>query len=238
MNITIAICDDVDAQVNYLSGLCNKWADMMKITVIIKSFPSSESYLFFTSEDKSTDVLLLDIEMPGMSGMELAKKLRGNGDSVQIIFITGYPDFIAEGYDVAALHYLLKPIDEKKFMEVLSKAAVHIAKDKTVVLLSAEGRVVRLYEEDINYIEASGHGTIAYTTKGQQRLSESISNIAGKLSTAFIPCHRSFIVNLNKVSAISRTGIILDNNREIPLARGKYEAINHSFLIFYKELKQ
>lgn len=233
MNIKIAVCDDEQDQTKYLTRLCREWAEKEGITVEILPFPSAESYLFYNCEDKSTDILLLDIEMPGMSGMELAQKLRYDKDNVQIVFITGYSDFIAEGYDVSALHYLIKPINEKKFYQVLSQAVALISKKKTSILFSSEGTVLRLFEEDIYYFEASGHGTIAYTSKGHMSVSESISCIANKLSGAFIQCHRSYIVNLSKISYISKTIVNLDDNIQIPLARGKYSFVNQSFLGFH-----
>ena len=73
-------------------------------------FPSAESFLFDYAEQKNYDFLLLDIEMPSMNGVELAQKIRQENNAVQIIFITGYSDFMAEGYEVSALHYLMKPV--------------------------------------------------------------------------------------------------------------------------------
>lgn len=234
MNIKIAVCDDEEEQVKYLLKLCSNWAIKENHTVDLLSFPSSESYLFHACEDKSIDILVLDIEMPGMNGMELAKKLRSSGDQVQIVFVTGYTEYMSDGYDVSALHYLTKPIDEKKFYKVLSQASTNIISKKIPVLLTKEGIMIRLYEEDINYLEASGHGMIVYTDKGQEKVSDSITSIIQKLSDAFIQSHRSYIVNLKKIAYLSKSEIILDDSKRIPIARGKHEAINQSFLSFYK----
>lgn len=80
--------------------------------------PPGESFLFRYEEKKDYDILLLDVEMKAISGMELARRIRRENDSVQIVFITGYPDYISEGYDVSALHYLMKPISAGKLSEV------------------------------------------------------------------------------------------------------------------------
>ena len=78
------------------------------------------------AEHKDYDILLLDIEMEGMDGISLAKKLRQENDQVQIVFVTGFPDFMAQGYEVSALHYLLKPLEEEALCRVLDRAAANL----------------------------------------------------------------------------------------------------------------
>ena len=130
MKYRIAICDDMEEDVKYISSMVNMWAEKENITVAIETFPSAESFLFRYAEQKAFDVLLLDIEMPSMSGIELAKRIRKEDDAVQIIFITGYTDYIAEGYEVFALHYLVKPLSETKLFEVLNRAVFKIRKNE------------------------------------------------------------------------------------------------------------
>lgn len=96
---------------HYIAGLVMGWAAAGDDTVAIKAFPSAEAFLFHYADAKDFDILLLDIEMGGMVGVELAREVRRDNETVQIIFITGYSDYIAAGYDVAALHYLVKPVE-------------------------------------------------------------------------------------------------------------------------------
>ncbi len=117
-----AICDDIPADITYLDTMLKKWADDTGTAIQIESFLSAEAFLFQYEDNKSYDILFLDIEMGKMSGMELAKKIRQKNRAVQIIFITGYMEYIAEGYDVEALHYLLKPVTEIKLRDVLVRA--------------------------------------------------------------------------------------------------------------------
>jgi DNA-binding LytR/AlgR family response regulator len=119
MYYKIAICDDSKADLNYISSLVTDWAKLSGNTVNIKTFPSAEALLFHYSDDKSYDILMLDIEMGNMNGVQLAKEIRKENDAIQIIFITGYSDYIAEGYEVSALHYLMKPIDQAKLFSTL-----------------------------------------------------------------------------------------------------------------------
>lgn len=114
MNYKIAICDDSDTDRQYIAGLADRWAANTGHTVQISTFVSAGSFLFHYAERNDYDILLLDIEMGTMDGVTMAKKLRQENDAVQTVFITGYSDYILEGYEVAALHYLMKPVKAEK----------------------------------------------------------------------------------------------------------------------------
>lgn len=128
MNYKIAICDDSGADRQYVLNMVRAWASSAGHTVHIDDFPSAESFLFRYAEESDYDILLLDIEMGAMDGVTMAKELRKSNDTVQIIFITGYSDYISEGYEVAALHYLMKPVKEEKLRSVLDRAVEKITK--------------------------------------------------------------------------------------------------------------
>ena len=114
MSYNIAVCDDSTTDREYVIGFVQQWSAKNGHKVNISSFPSAENFLFLYEEKNNYDILLLDIELGAMDGVELAKRLRKTNDTVQIVFITGYSDYIAEEYEVAALHYLMKPVKEDK----------------------------------------------------------------------------------------------------------------------------
>lgn len=90
----------------------------------MERFVSAESLLFCYTEDKLWDILLLDIEIGAMDGVSLAKKIRQENETVQIVFITGFADYISEGYEVSALHYLMKPVKQEELFAVFHEGAV------------------------------------------------------------------------------------------------------------------
>lgn len=153
MKYKIAICDDMEQDIKYLGSLVYKWAVRVKASVDIRTFPSAETFLFDYAEQKDYDILLLDIEMKSMNGMELAKKIRKENEAVQIIFTTGYSDYISEGYEVAALHYLMKPVSPEKLANVLNRATMQIKKNEKSLFLSLSGEMMRIPLYEIQYLE-------------------------------------------------------------------------------------
>lgn len=117
----IAICDDEDAQRQLLKDCLEEWSGSKGIPVEIKLFQNGENFLFLWEEDKEYDLLIFDIGMGRMSGLELAAKIREEDNEIPILFVTGYDEYISQGYEVAALHYLIKPLNKQKLFEVLDR---------------------------------------------------------------------------------------------------------------------
>ena len=152
----IAVCDDEQAQCALLSGYLKEWAKERRIASEISCFYSAESFLF-SWEEETFDLLLLDIEMGDLDGISLAKKLRQDNQTLQIVFITGFPDFMAQGYEVSAVHYLLKPVGEETMARVLERAAANCKRAQKALIFSVEGESVRVDTGEILYAEALAH---------------------------------------------------------------------------------
>ncbi len=229
MNYKIAICDDSEADRQYLAALAAKWAANADHTVQIDAFNSAENFLFHYAEKKDYDILLLDIEMGRMDGVSMAKKLRQENDTVQIIFITGYSDYISEGYEVAALHYLMKPVREEKFCAVLYRAVEKLRKNEKVLNLELSGEMVRVPIYQIRYAEVFGnyvtiHALSDYTVK------MTLGKLEEQLDERFYRVGRSALVNLTRISRVTRKEILLDNGITVSLPRGTYEGINRAII--------
>lgn len=230
MTLRITICDDDPGQIEYLTSLVSFWRTKNGHTCTMNSFPSAEAFLFDYAEDKSCDILLLDIEMGLMNGVELAKTIRQTNDTVQIIFITGYPDFIAEGYEVSALHYLLKPISETKLHTVLDKAARNLSKSEKRLCITHDRRTDFVPLSQITYIEAQKQYVEIHTDDEVYRIKSSLLEIEIQLDEYFFKCQRSFIVNLRHVMRISPNCVVLKNASEVPISRGMAEKIGKEII--------
>ena len=233
----IAVIDDQPADRDYIVALVSRWAEERDTAVTAVPFPSAEAFLFAYSEDRDFDILLLDIEMGAINGVELAKTVRAENDAVQMIFITGFPDFIAEGYEVSALHYLLKPVDRDKLFSVLDRAAANLGKAERWILLPSGDGQTRIRLDRILYAEAFGHDLTVHTEDGDFTFRKTIGAWEAELGpeAGFIRCHRSVLVNLRYVSKITRTDVVLDNGTVLPLARNAAQAVNLAFIRYYRE---
>ena len=153
--------------------------------------------------------------MGKMSGVELAERIRKEDRLVQIIFITGYMDYIAQGYDVEALHYLLKPVTQDKLRSVLDRAAERLEGREKELCLAASGEVVRVPLREIRYLEVWKNYVTVY---GQDActVKKPLSELERELDGRFFRTGRSQIVNLHFVRKITRTQVILKDGRQLP----------------------
>lgn len=228
--IKIAICDDKRAEITYLTKLVRKWAAAQGVSVHILDYESAESFLFAYEDNKTVDVLLLDIQMKEMDGVELARLIRRDNDSVQIIFITGYPDYIAEGYEVSALHYLMKPVNENKLFEVLNKAVSRLQKAPRMIIFPKTGGDIKIKADDIIYAEVLQHTISLYLVNGKEEFQMRISDMEKLLGNGFFKCHRSYIVSMRYVRRVTKAAMVLETGGEIPLSRNLYDAANQEFI--------
>lgn len=229
MKLKIAICDDEQKQIEYLKSAVVTWAEQKQHSVTVSTFLSAEGFLFEYDEDKSFDILLLDVEMDNISGIDLAKRIRKENLRVEIIFITSHFEFYGEGYEVDALHYLIKPVSAEKLETVLDKAAGKLRIEPPSVVITCDGETVKISETDILYVEAFKHYITIYTKAKEYTVKESISAFEERLSEGFYKIHRSYIVSLRHITKISRTAVTV-NGIELPLARGKYDEVNRAFI--------
>lgn len=230
----IAVCDDNPADAGYVADVIKRCAQACAVLVEIERFPSAEAFWFQYEENRCYDILFLDIEMEpeGMNGIELAAKLRTNDSSIQLVFVTGYMDYIADGYDVEALHYLLKPVTEEKLGSVLARALERVkVREKELFLQTTDGSV-RVLNSEIRYLEVQRnyvtiHAAEEYTVK------RTLGDLEKELDESFFRTGRSFIVNLRFVRKITKTQVFLKDGAQVPLSRGLYEGINRAMIQYF-----
>ena len=167
-----------------------------------------------------------------MSGVELAKRLRQLGAGLQIVFVTGYMEYIAEGYDVEALHFLIKPVTEEKMDTVLGRAMERLKERESVLVLPQPDGYVRLPLYEIRYMEVvknyvTVHGTEDYSVK------RTLNELEKKLDNSFFRIHRSYVVNLRFVKKVTRAEVVLKDNTLLPLSRKMYDGLNQALIRYF-----
>ena len=227
-SLDIAICDDSSADRQYVRRMAADWAAARGHTARIREFSSAERFLFRDAAC-GCDILLLDIELGAMDGVTLAKRLRRSDDALQIVFITGYSDYISEGYEVAALHYLLKPVKEEKLRAVLDRAAEKLEKNEKVLHLSHGGELLRVPIRQIRYAEVSGN-YITVHAASDITVKMTLQSLETQLDERFYRVGRSALVNLTQISSVTRAEIRLGDGTAVPLPRGAYEGVNRAII--------
>ncbi len=205
-----------------------------KIDAEISVFRSKDELL---KSKKNFEIYFLDIK--GIDGLEVAKILRRrefflNKPPSILIFVTGYEDYMSAAFDVRAFHYLLKPVDAKKFSEVFNSAIAEIKNFQTqaekFLLLKVEGMNKKIFLKDILYVESDNKKVLIHTA-------EKIFTTYGKmdafeiaLGENFFRCHRFYLVNLEKISAYNSNTIQLVGGEKIFLAEKRYSDFVKKFL--------
>ena len=232
----IAICEDEKVVLDFETSLVNKWAVARSCPLELDTYISAEQFLF-ESEDKAPyDVLIFDIQMKNMNGMELAKKLRARGCDAVIIFITGVPDYAIEGYEVGAVRYILKPVKEEVLTCLLDSAFDERQKKAEDFFVLGQGAdLERISFEKIIYIEARGHYVFLKGADFEREWKAGFAETAAAFEgRGFFCLRRGLLVNLAHVARITRTDCILDGGETLPVARGAYKELNEAFINYFK----
>ena len=233
----LAICEDEKVVLDFETSLINKWAAARGCPLELDTYISAEQFIF-ESEDKAPyDLLIFDIQMKNMNGMELAKTLRRRGCDAVIIFITGVPDYAIEGYEVGAVRYILKPVKEEVLNGLLDNVWEEKQKKTEDFFILGQGTdLEKINFEKIIYIEARGHHVFLkgkdFEREWKAVFTETVACFEGR---GFFCLRRGLLVNLKHVARISRTDCILDDGESLPVARGVYKELNESFIEFFKK---
>ena len=174
-------------------------------------------------------MLLLDVEMGAMDGVTLAKQIRPGNKEVQIIFITGYMDYILDGYEVEALHYLLKPISSENLFPVLDRAVSRLAENEKVLLVRHNDESVRIPFYEIRYLEVMGNYVTSYAD-GEYKVKATLSYFEKELDGLFLRIGRSYIVNLKCVRKVSKGELTLRDGTVLLLPRGADKVVNKAII--------
>ena len=234
----ICFCDDEASTRSQFERMAAAWAEQRGEAAELQLYNSAEQLLFEVGQPEAQelafDLILLDIQMGGMDGITLARQLRAQDKRVTLAFLTAAREYVFEGYEVQAVRYLLKPMQQEKVFELLDLARQNLQEQRSLILNCADEKK-KLYLSQIAAIEAQGHYLIFHTTTGQLQQKASLSSLAGHLGDSFVMSHRSFYVNLAHLLRISRTECTLDTGLTVPVSRGAYKNLNEQFILYYRK---
>ncbi len=233
--LLIAVCDDIPIECADIAKQIETILKQSNTDFMIKKFFGG---LELIQSRESFDIIFLDIKMPNINGMELAKQIRKQGRQSLIIFITSASEYVFDAFDVEAFQYLLKPIQTDKLKNVLEKATKKMQIDANIdfLMISANRQIQKVFLKDILYIESIGRIAKIHCNNGTLETYEQIGILEDKLSDKFFfRCHKCFLVNLNFVDAFNKTEVRLENGEKIMLAKRRYEDFQKAILSYMKK---
>ena len=233
----MAICDDDRTTREHIASLIRE----KELGLEIIFFKTGEDMI---KSQENFVICFLDIKMNKISGIDVAKYIRdeqeGRGRKKSIIiFVTGYKEYMEEAFDVNAFHYLLKPINEKKFYNVFERAlkdiSMNIRQEKLSVIIKYKGMQKKIYLKDIYYIESNNKKVIFHTKEGNLDTYGKMEDWEGKLGNTFYRCHRGYLVNLEKITAYNIDTVDVINGDSLILARKKYSDFIKAYMRYAKD---
>ena len=228
----IAVCDDEEKFRTQEKLLIDKLAG--SLDTIVDAYSSGKS-LLEAFDKKPYELVFLDIEMPGMDGITLARKLREKSDAVYIVFLTGHVEYALEGYEVNALRYLTKPVSEQKLREVL-KFVMDKSVSKKQLLIKEDGEELLINVNDIVYFEAQNQYVMIYTTYGSHLIRYNIGDFEAQLvKDGFFRTHRGYLVSLAKVKRLVKSDVILevsDGEVSVPVSRSNIKGLKDALYAY------
>jgi two-component system response regulator LytT len=228
----IAVCDDEEKFRNQARDMVDKLAG--SLDVVVDAY-SDGNQLLAAFDKKPYDVLFLDIEMPAMDGITLAKKLRERSDSIYIVFLTGHVEYALEGYEVNALRYLTKPVQEEKLREVL-RFVMDQSTSKKQLMIKEDGEELLLNIADIVYFEAQNQYVMIYTTDGEHLVRYNIGDFEEQLKAdGFFRVHRGYLVSLAKVKKLVKSEVIMDGEDgevSVPVSRSNVKPLKEALYAY------
>ncbi len=235
----IAICDDNELELSQVESIAEDFARLKQhlCPISIHTFSNGNDLFLFTQRFGGFDLVILDIIMPGLNGIDLAARLRAYNDHCRIIFLTSSPEFAVDSYKVKAYYYLLKNSAKTELHALLSRALDEIAEENaSSVVIKEKGRWTRVSLSSIRYVESINHTVCFHLSKHEMISCFGSLNEYHEMLLAhkrFVKCHKSYIVNMQYVTSITGKDFVLGEDIRVPISRKMYPIVKDAYFDYF-----
>jgi len=235
--LQIATCDNNIKELSYMEQHIDQYRTSKHLNCEYVTFLNGFDLISALEKGKRFDIYLLDIIMPGFSGIDVAKEIRALDKTAPILFLTSSPEFALESYSVKAINYILKPISNEKFFYTFDEILEHLKIEKSddaIIVKSSEG-IQRILVSNLVFAEAMGRKVLYHLQSGKViKCSEPFFSVCKNLMKygCFIKTHRSYIVNMQYVDTIEDNRVTLQTLSSAPIAQGKLREIKQQYLAY------
>lgn len=227
----VAICDDDKVQLYMTKATVeNAYKSLdLRVDVYISGVKLLE-----VLDSVKYDLIILDIEMPELNGIDIAKKLRKIEDKTAIVFLTSHVEYALEGYEVNALRYLTKPANKEKISEIITYLIEQKKKNKKILLRNSEN-VEMVCVADIYYMEAQDQMIRVVTNKGEYRNRYNLGDYEKELGAyGFFRIHRGYLINIGHVLRLTGRELVMEDKISLPVSRTKEAALKKALLHYVR----
>lgn len=219
--MVIVICEDEMYFATHLKDMVSQYLQQKGVNATILLYANGEDFL---CSGIYADIVLMDIKLPGKNGMDIMKRLRDVGCLSQVIFITAYQEYVFQAFDLDAIHYLEKPLNQQKFFSAMDKAWKRAVSDNTkTITLTNRTSISKVRIKDIVYCEVFNHQVVIHTLAEQYNYFGTLDSLEKELDNHFFRCHRSYIVNLDYI-VDKKPGIaVLVGGNQVLISRRKQQ---------------
>ncbi|MBR3278002.1 MAG: response regulator transcription factor [Lachnospiraceae bacterium] len=222
----IAICDDEELYRVQLKTVLDRL--LINDDYNIDTF-SDGNILYEAFSGSPYDLVFLDIEMPAVDGITLARKLREKSDSVFIVFLTSHIEYALEGYEVNALRYLTKPVDINKLKDVIKHVQDSQGKARQI-LIKEDGAEIPVDVGDIIYMEAMDKNVRIVTCRGEYNIRYNIGDFEEELKNdGFFRIHRGYLISLSKIKKLVKNDVVMEGDITLPVSRSNLKPLKDAF---------
>lgn len=228
----IAICDDEEMYRVRLKSVLDKI--LVNADYEIETFADGNRLEEAYSE-APYDLVFLDIEMPAVDGITLARRLRARSEKVFIVFLTGHVEYALEGYEVNALRYLTKPVDTDKLKEVIRYVQDKQGSGRQIIV-KEDGEQLLIDIADVMYMESMNQNVRIVTTKGEHVIRYNIGDFEQQLAgDDFFRIHRGYLVALAKVKKLAKSDVIMEDGTALPVSRSNIKPLKDALYAYVEE---
>jgi DNA-binding LytR/AlgR family response regulator len=239
--VNIAICDDDNSELEKIKSAVETFIALKQHEhqIAVQIFTNGNDLLSYISRHGSFDLLILDIIMPGINGLEIAEEIRSNNSACKIIFLTSSPEFAVHSYKVRAFYYFLKPFSDSELIVQLEKALDEMAVEQSSsIIIKGKSKLTRVQIHKIRYLESVKH-VVFFHLHNNEALScygsmEEFHDIL-LADNRFVKCHKSFIVNMNYVISISKKDFVLADKTLVPISKQVFQQVKNAYINYFFE---
>lgn len=237
MMISIALCDDEKKYLDYYSKILKNMIKDHQIQFELVTFNNGDSLLFYLENDPLRfQIFILDVMMPSISGIDLAKKIKKINPNARIIFLTSTKDFVFDAFDVLPVNYILKSSDDKKLknvvIDLITKIDEHIISDNFVY--HTKKQVISIPFSKIVYFEVY-HRIITIHVLNQPNFEfySSLKSLEKLIDpNRFVRIYRSYILNMQYIKRLNYNELELKDGTVLPISRMFFNKVKEKFSIF------